>query len=270
MKNRRPSVGFWILGLTALLVVSYVVLIPMSVIFYQRCESLDVAACRTAMDTITDIQARFRTLQQDHEVLLEDFNLESERLEKTRDQLSLQRKVLEETRDQLETVEAEKDVLETKLEIEKKKLVDEVKKLDVCEAKNEDLAKEAERSLKFKFVEFSQTLGTGGESWVCSDPDIAFWTFGYTSRDQPDPLVSIEVWHTAFSAAHPAKFHASEGAPPTAKIVGYKVYALHINGKNGWWKKVGLHTFGEGQVSFEAMNPWTATAEYEVDVFYVI
>lgn len=65
--------------------------------------------------------------------------------------------------------------------------------LTTCGAEKEELKRQMESGVFVQFLDLVGKMGTGGDSWVCSDATPS-WSHGYTTTDSPHPTITIESW----------------------------------------------------------------------------
>lgn len=65
--------------------------------------------------------------------------------------------------------------------------------LGVCVDEREDLKRQMESGVFVQFLEMVGKMGTGGDSWVCSDTTPS-WSYGYASDQSPHSTIKIQSW----------------------------------------------------------------------------
>ncbi|KAG8750709.1 hypothetical protein FRC14_000289 [Serendipita sp. 396] len=86
----------------------------------------------------------------------------------------------------LEQCQTEENVL-------KKNLEDAQNDLSVCHDEKEELKRQMESGVFIQFLDMVGKMGTGGDSWVCSDQTES-WSHGFTTTDAPHPTITIQTW----------------------------------------------------------------------------
>ncbi|PVF95491.1 hypothetical protein CPB86DRAFT_763883 [Serendipita vermifera] len=160
--------------------------------------------------------------------------------------------------------------------------------LNSCIDEKEELKKQMESGVFVQFLDMVGKMGTGGDSWVCSDLTKS-WSYGYSSTESPHSTITIQTWTAALndvqhSAAplvfppttdntQPSTPDPAEAARLDYRIIGYTVTSQNTSGSNGWWRIAQLPKFGMLGRAIEfyaqAAKWYGSTAKFEVTVYWV-
>jgi len=103
----------------------------------------------------------------------------------------------------------------------KEQLADVRGELGTCVDQREELKRQMESGVFVQFLNMVSKMGSGGDSWVCSDTTPS-WTFGYASNESPHPTIKVHSWtaelddaqHSAVPLVFPPSRSSSKASLP--------------------------------------------------------
>lgn len=294
--NKWRFVPSWVkrdFGYGVLLGIPVILFIPSLVFFIMTLNLRGNLPPSSSLETITNLTHQVSRLSRSLSTCTDNTTRLATELQDERSRVDICRESEKRLAERVDLVEGMLDTCQKDALTLKGKLNDVTHDLGTCVDEKEELKRQMESGVYVQFLDMVKKMGTGGDSWVCSDT-TELWSYGYTHQESPHPTINIQTWTSELTDAqhstsplvfppvsmrHNSRRGSSEQPPPeqiynaASRIVGYTVSSGNLSGNNGWWRITKLPSFAVkgGTIEFfaQAAKWYGSAAKYQVTVFWV-